>query len=304
MPVFEGFPAASFGGIKIPVTRISMRGGVRKHTHEFPHAPGGEQEKLGRKLYVIRITAQFHDLPGTEFAARFPNCYPGSLLELRRKFEAQETDDLVVPSVGTIRAFALDWEQVADFAQALSGEEVTLEFEEDQDSAFLLETMFEFGANALPARADKLSAQAALADYFGQPKPSIFDQINDAVAAAQGVIDQGDMYQRLAAAKFEYVASLCSTADRDVDALQHPKNFLLLEALKDVWSASADLAQTLSGQTDKIATFTVPREMSIGAVSTAIFGDSSHAVELLDLNPIDDAFAIPAGTTIRYLVTD
>ncbi len=302
MPVFDDFPAAAFGGIKIPISRISMRGGIRKHTHEFPHSPGGEQEKLGRKLYTVRMTAHFHDLPGTDFAARFPNCYPGSLLELRRMFEAQATDDLVIPSVGTIKAFALDWEQVADFGNATSGEEVSLEFEEDQEAAFLTGTMFEFGADALSSRAATLSAKAALADYFGQPKPSIFDQINDAVTAAQGVIDQGDAYARLAAGKLEYVASLCALADRDVQAVQHPKNFVLLDALKDVWASASALSRTLSGQTDQIATFTVPRKMAIGAVSTAIYDDASHAVDLLNLNPIEDAFAIPAGTSIRYLV--
>lgn len=301
MAIFEGFPAAAFNNVKIPVSRVSVRGGIRKHTHVFPHSAGGEQEKLGRELYRIRMEAHFHDLPGTDFADRFPDCYPDSLLQLRKFGEQQLTADLVIPSIGTIKAFLVNWEQVADFAQALSGEEVTLEFEEDQASAFLTSTMFEFGANGLASKGSTLSAQAALADYFGQPQPSIFDDINNAIEAVQGVIGLGDAYANLVAAKLEQVANLCSEADRDVDAIQQPANYVLLDALKDVWEAAVELQQDVTQSGASIQTYKVPKLMAIGEVSTNIYGDASHAVDLMKLNPIEDAYEIPAGTAIRYL---
>ena len=41
--------------------------------------------------------------------------------------------------------------------------------------------------------------------------------------------------------------------------------------------------------------------MTIGQVAVAIYGDSSRAVELMQINPIEDALAIKSGTKLRYV---
>jgi prophage DNA circulation protein len=297
-PIFSTFPKFAFGGITIPISRISVKGGIRHHNHEFPHAPGAEPEKMGRKLYTIRVSAHFHELPNSTFAENYLDIYPGGLSKLRVMFEDQKTDDLVIPSIGTIKAFCTDWEQMADFERALSGEEVSLDFQEDQASAYLTGTLFELGESGLAAR---VSTGQVMWAYTFPKKPNPFDQLNDIVSKIQAISGLMDATNQLIAGKLAYISQLCSAADREVKELQAPENHLLLEALKDVWSAANDLTTDITTHKQPVQNYWTPRTMSAGDVSTAIYGDASHALEILNMNPIEDAFAIPGGTHLRYV---
>ena len=49
-----------------------------------------------------------------------------------------------------------------------------------------------------------------------------------------------------------------------------------------------------------IDSFFVPRTMTVSEVSIAIYDDTTHALELLQLNAFDDALAIPPGTIVEH----
>jgi prophage DNA circulation protein len=291
----ETFQKASFGGIAFPVLRVSVKGGIRHYEHEFPHSPGAEVEKMGRRLYSISMTAFFHDVPDSRLAEEYPDLYPDRLNSLRAMFEQEKTAPLVIPNLGTIQAVALEWNNTFDFGGALSGEAAEFSFIEDQDRDFVFENM-ELGRGQLERKNFQL--QGLLGTTFPQP-PSIFQAINDAVTAVLAVQGLADAFSKTLEAKLLQVASLCEQADR-IATLQVPENFAILEALKEVWRASTDLLEDLLGRQSPIVLWTVPALMTAAQISTAIFGSSEKGIDILQMNQIEDAYAIPAGTTIRY----
>ncbi len=100
MAAFDALLRASFLDYPFPVQDIDVKGGLRDHVHEYPHAPGGAPEKLGRKLYEFTFTCPF--LTGLR---GYPKLWPETLATLRIFFEGQNTGDLVVPTIGTINTF-------------------------------------------------------------------------------------------------------------------------------------------------------------------------------------------------------
>ena len=125
---FDTLQRASFQGIEFPITSMTLKGGIRDHIHEYPHAAGGAPEKLGRKLYEVSMQANFQ----STFRA-YPRLWPSALSKLRKIFEQQTTGDLVIPTIGTIQAYARNWTQQME-AKIRSGETATFEFVEDQGS--------------------------------------------------------------------------------------------------------------------------------------------------------------------------
>lgn len=297
----DRFQKARFGGITFMVSRVRVRGGLRNHVHEFPHVPGGEIEKLARRLYDIDMVAHFHDLPDSDYEAEYPDAYPGMLDRLMAMFEVGRTDELVIPNLGTIKAVCLDWDREFDPQRALDGEGCNFQFKEDQEEAFLKKYSAKaISPQVVALRNDELQARAQLAAFKREAALSLFQKINDAVTAVQAVQGRADQYGRLIEGKIRAVEQLCAQADRDLEELQSPQNHLIHSALKDLWASSVDLAEDVLQTQAKLHDFTVTGLMSASQVSTAIYGTSERAIELLQINPIEDAFAIPAGTVLRY----
>lgn len=291
MPRFDGFQKAAFGTISFPCEEIEVKGGLRDHVHEYPHNPGGTPEKLGRKLYDITMVCPFHDT-----FASYPGLYPDGLAALRGTFESEATLDLVVPTIGTIKAYAVDWTQRATGRQR-SGERCTFKFREDMPpddiDAFVAKTVTTRGYVAL-AQNFKIAAQDG-----PQPGPSLFDDIQNAVNSVLAIKDQADLYGNLIEAKLLGLANICSQIDQ-LDLTKDPTMFRIANAMHEIWKATLDSLKDLSQQQKTMSVFKTPSIMAIGDVARRLYGDGARQVELLQLNPIADAFAIPANTSIRY----
>lgn len=294
MPAFARLQPASFGGITYPVSSVEVQGGIRDHIHEYPHSPGGAPEKLGRKLYTIRMEADFHAT-----FTKYPNLWPQALGKLRKMFEDQATDDLVIPTVGTIKAYARTWSQHMTNTVA-SGEKAVFEFVEDQTDAFLTAALLEQDAKVLNRVTVNFNAAKALADFAGdKTTESLFDQFSDAANSVFALGDQLDVLGNLLGAKLLALTALMSQADNLV-FMQDPANYPLIKATRDLWSLAQDAADNLQAKQGGLLNYRVPGPMSMSAVSTAIYGDASHTVELMQLNVVEDLFAIPAGTNLNY----
>lgn len=291
MPAFDHLPPASFDGIEFPVRRVEVTGALRHHVHEYPHSPGGEQEPLGRRLYSIRMTALFHAT-----FKRYPGLWPQRLDALRGRFEIEKRAELVIPTIGAIQARAVQWRTVME-AKVQSGEDAEIEFLEVQTSPFLISAL----AKALPgdvgAAHDAFEEEAAKMPY----RPDIFDSIRDAANAILAFRDQAELYGMWLESKLLGLAALCAEADGALDILQDPQWYRVLDALHELWAQANELARNVTGKRSEPRFYVVPSVMAVGQVSTAIYGDATHAVELLQLNDFDDAFAIKAGTRVRYM---
>jgi prophage DNA circulation protein len=300
MSAFDNLPRASFSGAEFPVESVRVKGGLRYHVHEYPHIDGGDLEKLGRRLYEIEMRAQFHSISNADGTAGFGTwgpIWPSRLTLLRALFDARTTATLVVPSIGSIRACCIDWDQEM-VAKVRSGEPATFRFIEDQETAFAFAKLFSLDLNTLDRKVEMVSIQF---DKVGIAR-SLTDQLVDAVDAALAIIDQVELAQLQVAAKIALVASLCREFDKRITELQQPENFRALDAMKDLWLAAQQLASNADASGVTFSAFLVRRAMSITDVAIAIYGDSSRSVELLQLNPIEDPFNIPPGTSVRYVV--
>lgn len=299
MAAFDRLRGWQFGPTKFPVGAYKVRGGIRDHVHEYPHAPGGAPEKLGRKLYEVHASTLFisPEALTPDIRAKYPNLFPGDIQTLRAAFENQLTLPLTIPTIGTIDAYAYEWEEQKS-ANDHSGLVVDITWREDQDRANLAD-VFTVDFGGIAPKLDTLNAVRAQV-YAGRPEPSLWEQINAIALQVLAIKDSGDLYGSLVAAKISGFASLLRQADQQIVELNHPDNQDLTEALHDLWSSAVDLQNDIRQTRGTLREFTVPFQMAIGDVSTAIFGDSSHAVDIMQLNPIEDPLEIPAGMILRY----
>lgn len=294
----DGFPKASFDGVQFPVENVKIRGGIRYHVHEYPHAPGGAPEKLGRSLYRVQMTGNFQD----RFRG-YPKLYPQALDKLRVAFESQKTATLIVPNLGPIDAFCVSHER--DFqAKIRSGEKTSFEFLEDQSGEFLLEALTDLSSPTLDTHAADMARQLAqikaeLAAEDAKKLTSLVDAVQGVVNAIGSVRDQAELYGNVLEARLLQVAQMCDTIN-SLSPLQNPVRFGFIDALHDLHASALAQLEDLNNTRVKLEEFVVPMLMSLQAVSTAIFGDATHTDDLLSLNAVPDAYRVPAGTKIRY----
>lgn len=281
-------PRASFQALEFPVVSVRVRGGIRDHLHEFPHLPAAANEKLGRKPYEIEMVADFQ----TTFA-KWPGLWPKRLADLRDLFEAEASDWLMIPSIGKMWCYCRDWDQDMD-AKVLSGERATFKFIEDSQDQFAVQDLVKVNVQSLPSNGERFKLLASALS----PKPSIFDDVLDAVNSVMAVFDQANAYGGLVESKILALSALCNEADQRIE-LQDASNHQILDALRDLWSSANTLLTDTQQTGGKLVPFRVPTTMSVADVAVLVYKDASRAVEILNLNPIDDAFAIPAGTLLK-----
>lgn len=290
MPRFDALQRASFNSSVFPCDEIEIRGGLRDHVHEYPHNPGGAPEKLGRKLYEIDLVCPFHDT-----FAKYPDLYPATLDALFSLFDAQLTADLVIPTVGTMRAYAVTWKRKA-IGKARSGERVSMLFREDQGADGLDAFISSAGnVKGFVAQSDRFKLAVKLAPL---PVP-FFDSLLDAINQVLALKDIGDRYTLLLEAKLLALIDVISQFDR-LDLMKDPTMWRVADTMHAIWKSSVDAMNDLSNSKRTFSTYRTPKVMTITEISTALYRDATHGAELLQLNAIEDAFAIPTGTPLRY----
>jgi len=293
MPLFfDKVQRASWAGYPFPVNEIDIHGQARLFVHEQPHADGGALEPLGRKPYIIRMRMQFD-----EGDLLYPDAYPTTLDTLRFLAESGQSAKLVVPNVGTIQAFCPQWTQRWT-AMIRSGEHAEYEWIEDQ-SAQLKQVFFSgvSSARTMQQRASDLAAQKPTLDALDVDQ-SLLSKVLTGVNDIVSMRDRADLTAQLAADK---IASLTNALQQLDEALTTPYGCEVLESVKRLWQTHLDFQANVKNTLAPPALWTVPMMMGVAQISQNIFGDVEHQTDILGWNPIEDAFAVPAGTQIRYL---
>jgi prophage DNA circulation protein len=310
--VFTVHRKAGFFGRVFPVTDCVITGGIRHHVHEYPHTPGGDTEPMGRKLYTIRMRAFFGSVPGSKLNRDYPDLYPTTLQILRAAFEEEKVADLLIPTVGTIKARAVGWTQTMSSGN-LSGETMELEFLEEYENQYL-DNSGSVDINIdVDAANDALQTAAAakLADLdtgeFGNPDPriekatSLFQSLNDAVGAVLAIRDTVDVAARLIESKLLKVADLCREVDRTLGTLQGADFVRVMQANRDLWQSVNETIENVTKKPSPLQYYETPKLMGVNEVAIALSKYGVKPVDLLSLNGFEDAFAIPPGYRVKYL---
>lgn len=291
MPIFDNLQQASFAGYKFPVSEVEVTGSLRDHVHEYPHAHGGAPEKMGRRLYTVKMVGIFE----SRFK-KYPNLWPMTLNYLRMTFEQGNTEPLVIPTIGTIQAYCRNWSQ-QQTSKSRSGETASFEFVEDQGSDALVEGVLT--GSALVEVFGTYNAAMLKAEFAKEADIGVFDAVSNAVNAVLAVGDTIDAVGNLVSAKFLALSDMCASADATLTA-QDPRNHPLTEALKNIWDTARNEQQDRSAAL-RLGTYVTPYTTALSNIATSIYGDASRTVELMQLNPIDDVFKVRAGTKVKYV---
>lgn len=280
---------ATFAGLEFPWKTISIKGSLRHHVHEYPHQPGGEIEGLGRKLYEFRFSCDFHD---TFFG--WSNLYPVQLGKLRRIFETEVTADLFVPNFGTIQAKAIAWDQNL-VARVRSGETVEFTFLENTQNAFSIGFILGSSTAAMMPAVARLQATASAQGI----KSGLFDDLETAVADLTKLVQAGEIVAAVAASKVKTVLNICAAIEA-LPVFNKVSSYPTANANRDVWASANQINVDLLRKQQPLASYFVDHTMSITEISQAVFNDTIHAIEILQLNSLDNAMEIPAGTIVQH----
>lgn len=284
----DGAPKCSWGTDSFAVDSIEIVGEGRYVVHEYPHQDGGDVEKLGRKLYVIRVHAIFD-----EGFRGYPGNYPGTINKIIERAELSQSARLVLPNAGSINAFLTKWPRKWT-AQVRSGEAMDLEFLEDE----VINDIDTFSANASYDKVDAAMNDLARFTPLAPSVPtSLWDKLQNSVNALMVIRDRASREALLVESHVESIRMVAGQIDKFITT---PIGYPVVLSLIALVDASANLLTDASPTKIALRYWTVPKAMDVLTVSRLLYGKTTRAMDLLDLNPIEDAMLIPAGFSIRY----
>lgn len=289
---FDGLVPVRFKGIAFPVRSVNVRGGLRDHVHEFPHAAGGQPEKLGRKLYEIRMVACFH----VTFR-QYPDLWPKGITDLFQLFETGETAQLAVPTLGVIFAYCVDWSKDQE-ARARSGENAEFLFREDASNKNSPYSFTVGSIEKLEADFKKFQVEAEKMKGIGGIG-GLVDNITNSVNSVTAIKDQVELQSNLVAANVTKVATLCQQGNATLKIFDQSENHAVKEALHNLWYSAYKLTKDITQRAGTPKTFTTPAMMPVTTIAKSLYGDSSRATDILRMNQIVDPFRVPPNTTLR-----
>jgi prophage DNA circulation protein len=296
-------PPASFDRIEFPFVERTASSEYRKHTHEFPDQDGGAQEKQGRRVWVFAFECELHaTMP------KYPGLYPGRLNSLREKYSQGTTAELVVPEIGTIRAFITKFQQKRS-AKVLSGERVSLTFEEDDLEPFRLAAApttresFDSASEGYFLAAKQAKEEAPddfeIEEEKRKPQSSLFDLLDSAISAVSAIKDQAELFGNAFASKLAKVTALCKAIHSTVKFLRKPEFHALAREVRRLWDAATALKNDLHRKGPPVIPYIVPMTMSVQAVAIDLYSDARRGGEILKLNSVPNPFAISAGSLLN-----
>ena len=307
MSAIDKLAKLEFAGIAIPYTKIDVRGGLRDHTHEYPHVKYGQPEKFGLKNYEITIETPFLD---NLLSSKWRNLYPNDLNALIKIFESGATQEAVIPNMGRMKCYASQWDRTLT-AKIRSGEMVRLVFKQD-DQDFSAATVAiqkttdqattMTSAIIIEMKADlEIKSGANLSSKDQEKLGGLLDDLASTVSAITAIKDQIDLFSDALEMKLMVLASLLGQLESLGDIGQNPRKHKVSAEIRAAWAASLSAAGEAKTNGLKLITYTVPQTMGVGDVSKRLYGTTQRGTEILRLNPIDNAFSVPAGTKLRVV---
>lgn len=218
---------------------VQVAGQMRDGVHEFPHTPGGDPELLGRRLYVIRMISSFQ----TTFR-KYPDLWPNGLANLFRMFEAGEVKDLVVPTLGTIKAYCVDWNKTAE-ARVLSGESAEFTFRENMGDLLLKASITVTYATLEGALARVRYFTERKDKSWGEKLDSLLTDLQRAANVVIGFRDQIDLSRTLIAQNIMRVTRLASEIDKTLQMAKDPVGRDLRNAIRGAAAAVVNTTKAI-----------------------------------------------------------
>lgn len=293
--IFDTLKKASFGDIEFPYVKLSIKGSLRHHVHEYLHRPGAEVESLGRRAYEFRFECQFHDnMPS------WPDAYPDRVSQLVSLCESELTLDLFVPNLArAIPCKAIEWPRTLH-ASVRSGESIEFTFLEDSADKYTADKLITFTSKTIVPLVDNVQFEV---EKLADPEAlswldQVLEELDKWLALEESIQMEADYQHARVDGLFDRVGRLAR-----VPVLQTSVGATALRATLDLWGAVGEQKNTSLVKARPIAAYTTQDDkLSVVDLSLILFSNPLHATEILTMNDLDDALAIRAGTTVRYYV--
>lgn len=291
--IFDTFQKAAFGGVEFPYVSIAIKGGLRHVKHEYLHRPGWEIEKLGRWGYEFRVGCQFHtDMPS------WPDMYPSRLSTLITLCEGEKTLPLWVPNLQReVQVVAVEWPREL-LATVRSGEKVDFTFLEDSSERYTAANLIGTVSNSMPSQ---LATTTFEVEKLNDPEA--FDLLDALIAEMDkwlGAIESIEQIADYQQARVDGLFAKCGALAR-CPILQTAAAAPALLATLALWGNIATLRNHSLTAKPLVAYVTERDRMSVVDVSMVLYGTPANALEIMQLNDLDDPMSIKVGTSIRYL---
>jgi prophage DNA circulation protein len=306
--VFGQYPSASWkvaGGAELvfPVEAISESGGNRIVPRERPYRDGAKLDDVGSSPVCWSFTCLFTNTIQEGNKTSKP-LYPNVLNEMIRSFSNHETGDLVVPTIGKVRARAKTYRRDESY-DVRDSAKVTFEFEQDN------EDKVDATAFKLPTVRATVVLQAETATFSAESDaafdPTLAD-LNEFAAGLEAIASfpsdtLGDIDQQagaVAAAAERVLNAFTSKSNNPKEKaramLSDPDGSITqrkLVQLQDTsWRARAEIRANTPPIVRQV--FEVP--MTIFDVAARLGQDTT---KLLALNAGLDPLFIPPGTVVK-----
>lgn len=305
--VFEQYPAASWTVGKktweFPVNKISESGGNRIVQRERPFRDGAKLDDVGASpvCWTIEVLFQNSLQEGNSDAKPL---YPNVLNEMIRSFATHETGDLVVPTIGKVRARAKTYRR-EETNDARDQAVVTFEFVQDN------EDNIDATAFALPtvrASVKRLAESATFAAESDGTFNSALADLNEFAANLEAIatfpsdtLQDIDSQSAIVVAAVDRVMNAFTSKNNNPTTkargmLGDPDSSVTQRKLVSLQDTSARARAELRKNLPPIVrtVFEVPLTIFEVAVLTG-----QNAEDLLAINPSLDPLFIPAGTVVK-----
>ncbi len=312
--VFDKYVLASFtlaNGLRVgfPVQNIRQDGANRVIERERPYRDGAKLDDTGTKAVRWTFECIFHNSiqePGlAEFNSQ-RNLYPDAMNDLISIFDEGQTGDLMVPTIGLIRAKAADYSRVEDVNLA-DGAVMTLVFIEDNEDSVDSRSITAPTVNAQGVRmAGKTTFDAQSEAIAGNGLAQLRTAASQLETLLNGPGDALDDIRTAANTvrhSVEQVQGAFTNAGQNGrDTLSDPTSTdaaRALEALKDAALRSANEPRRGRPLIISVVTRSRTTLQDIAAVYQQNYFD------LIDINAaLDNALNIPPNTIVKIFAND
>lgn len=312
--IFDKYQLASFtiaNGLKVgfPVQKVRQEGANRVIERERPYRPGAKLDDTGSKAIRWTFEAIFHNSieePGLAAFNSQVNLYPDILNELIAIFDRGETGDLVVPTIGRVRAKAFTYSRIED-VNLFDGAAVSLVFVEDNEDNVNARSITAPTINAQGNRmAAKTTFDAESVAISGNGLASLrtaASQLQTAINAPGDTLDDVRTQANTVRHSIEQVEGAFTNANQEGrDLLLDPTSNDTVRALNDLNDTAARATNQPRRGRPIIITVVARRPTTLQAVSTAFRQNYS---DLLSINPqIPNPLFLPTDTLIKIFAND
>ena len=286
--------------VLFPVIAITQTGGNRIVLQERPFRDGAKLDDTGSKARTWKVEAVFSndvDEPGT--AANSGPLYPEMLRAMLRSFDEHETGDLVLPTVGSVRARAetYDWKEDIE-----STDSATLDFVFVADNEDALDQAI-LNPPSVVATLRKLAEQTT----FTLQREGVWTEDVKSLTRLSLEIEHlllapgrssADL-QAAVASHRRALARVIDAVNEDVHLITPRRNSASERRLRTMMDREAAAADERTASRPRTTAFVIDVERtSIYEVAARLNQD---AQELLELNAarVDDPFLLTRGEVIR-----